>query len=97
MGQMAFFDVSDRYAGLDAKADPEKRVLAGEPEWTERSEIPSSSGRGDGQVRISSTPVLCIRAAPISRITAIGWPILGTTRNEGRVGLCQKAVREPEK
>ena len=36
-------------------------------------------------------------AAPIDGMTAIGLPLAGTTRNQGRVGLCQKGVRKPLK
>ncbi len=30
-------------------------------------------------------------------ITATGAPLAGTTRNQGRVGLCQNRVRKPVK
>ena len=55
------------------------------------------SGQGAGQVRMSSTQVPAIPAAPISGITAIGLPRPGTIRYQGRVGLAQNWVRKPEK
>jgi hypothetical protein len=41
--------------------------------------------------------VRAISGAPISGITATGLPDAGTSRNQGRVGLCQNWVRKPLK
>ena len=60
-------------------------------------ETPSSSGWGAGQVRMSSTQVSAMPAAPISGMTAIGRPSRGTIRNHGRVGLSQNWLWNPEK
>ena len=58
---------------------------------------PSSSGRGAGQVRISSTQVRAMPGAPISGITATGAPARGRTTNQGRVGLAQNCESKPVK
>ena len=58
---------------------------------------PSSSGRGAGHVRTSSTQVPAMAEAPMPGITAIGRPLSGSTTNQGRVGLCQKGVWNPVK
>jgi hypothetical protein len=42
-------------------------------------------------------PVAAISAAPISGITAIGFPSAGTTMNQGRVGLSQNWLSKPVK
>ena len=56
------------------------------------SEMPSSSGVGDGHVLISSIQVAAMPASPIVGITAIGFPSAGTIRNQGRVGLSKNCV-----
>ncbi len=59
--------------------------------------MPSSAGRGDDQVRMSSIQVRDMQSAPMPGMTATGLPRSGTMRNQGRVGLCQNWVRNPEK
>ena len=59
--------------------------------------MPSSTGRGAGQVRMSSSQVLAISGPPISGMTAIGVPSAGTTTNHGRVGLSQNWLSKPVK
>ena len=44
------------------------------------------------QVRMSSIQLRRIRLAPISGMIAMGFPLLGTKMNHGRVGLCQNSV-----
>ena len=61
------------------------------------SEIPSSSGLGDGHVKISLIHVFCIALKPISGITAFGNPLSGIIKNHGLVGLCQNWVENPVK
>ena len=61
------------------------------------SEMPSSPGWGEDQLRISSIQLCCIPATPMVGITAIGFPSSGNSKNQGRVGLCQNWVRNPLK
>ena len=61
------------------------------------SDSPSSWGRGEGQVRIASSQVAANASAPMPGTTATGRPDAGTSRNQGRVGLCQKGLKKPEK
>ena len=52
-------------------------------------EIPSSSGLGEGQVLMSSNQVFLNSDSPISGTIPIGFPDVGTTTNQGLVGLSQ--------
>ena len=60
-------------------------------------EVPSSSGQGACQPRISVTQVSAMPGTPMSGITAVGAPSAGTTKNHGRVGLSQNWVSKPLK
>ena len=52
----------------------------------------------DGPVVVTASfQVRDINGAPIEGITATGSPDAGTIRNQGRVGLSQNRVRNPEK
>ncbi len=85
MGQMGFFDIAKRYAGLDAKNDPLVKIDAVVPWETLRPRLEAAWRKPAGERKSLGGLAEAIRDA-LAR-----WPALCRFLDDGRVRRCRSA------